>query len=126
MLQTMKKHQIVYLTLIIVYVTMASCTKKEAQEIKPDVPVVPITPDVKVTYANFAEGLFQSKCSSCHASGKSDAGFFTLNGYTSIKANAERIKQAVIVSKRMPKVGSLSATDLKSLSTWFDNGMPEN
>ncbi|MGY4385004.1 putative membrane protein [Pedobacter sp. UYP24] len=122
----MKKHQIVYLTLIIAYMMMASCTKKQSQEIKPDVPVVPITPVIKITYANFAESLFQSKCSSCHASGKSDAGFFTLNGYASIKANAERIKQAVLVSKRMPKAGSLSATELQSLSTWFDNGMPEN
>ncbi|MHA4895327.1 c-type cytochrome [Pedobacter sp. PWIIR3] len=122
----MKKHHFVYFTLIVLYLILASCTKKQAQEMTPDAPDVPQTPGTEITYANFTEALFQSKCSSCHAPGKADAGFFTLNGYASVKANAERIKQAVIVSKRMPQGGSLTATELASLSKWFENGLPEN
>jgi uncharacterized membrane protein len=122
----MTKHQRIYLALTIIYTLLASCSKKQAEEIKPNNPSVPENPGTeKVTYNNFTGALLQTRCSGCHAPGRSAAAVFTFNGYASVTANAERIRQAVIVTRRMPPGGSLSAAELESLSKWFAEGMPE-
>lgn len=125
MLSTYKKkqrdlHFRIYLAITIIYLLLASCSKKQADEIVPEPPA----PE-KITYNNFAEALFQTRCSGCHSAGRPAAAAFTFNGYASVTANAERIRQAVIVTKRMPLNGSLSAAELQSLSKWFEDGMPE-
>jgi mono/diheme cytochrome c family protein len=121
----MTKHYRIYLALAIIYTLLASCSKKQAEEMKPT-PSGPGNPETeKVTYTNFTGALFQTRCSGCHAPGRSAAAVFTLNGYASVTANAERIREAVIVTRRMPPGGSLSATELDSLSKWFADGMPE-
>lgn len=122
----MTKHQRIYLAMAMIYLLLASCSKNQAEEMKPNNPAVPENPGTgKVTYNNFTGALLQTKCSGCHAPGGSAAPVFTFNGYASVTANAERIRQAVIVTKRMPPGGSLSATELESLSKWFEDGMPE-
>ncbi len=122
----MSKHHRIYLAIVLVYLTLASCTKRQADEIQPESPTVPGDPGTEeVTYNNFAQALFQNRCSSCHAAGKSASGAFSFNGYGSVVANAERIRQAVIVTRRMPPNGSLSASELQKLSKWFEEGMPE-
>jgi len=113
-------HIRIYLAITIIYLLLASCSKKQAEEIKPE----PTAPE-KITYNNFAQALFQTRCSGCHAPGGPGSGAFTFNGYASVVANAERIRQAVIVTKRMPPNGSLSAAELQSLSKWFEDGMPQ-
>lgn len=105
----------------IVYSLLLACSKKQAEEFQPAVPEVPGA--AAVTYNNFVEALFQAKCAGCHAIGRSAAGIFTLNGYSSVVANAARIKQAVLVNKTMPLGSSLSQSDLQSLQIWFNKGM---
>lgn len=125
MLSTYKRkqrylHIRIYLAITIIYLLLASCSKKQAEEIVPENP----GPE-KITYNNFAQALFQTRCSGCHGPGGPASAAFTFNGYASVTANAERIRQAVIVTKRMPPNGSLSAAELQSLTKWFDDGMPE-
>jgi uncharacterized membrane protein len=122
----MNKHQRIYLVITIIYLILASCTKNQAEEMKPATPVVPETPGTtSVTYNNFVKAFMQTKCAGCHAPGGTGSGAFTFNGFTSVTGNAARIKQAVLVTKTMPPGGSLSAAELQSLTKWFDNGMPE-
>jgi uncharacterized membrane protein len=118
-----------YITLAIltlIYAFLSSCTKRQA-EMVPDEVVTPVpgNPSSAVTYANFVQPLFQSKCASCHASGASAAGMWTFNGHASVVSKATAIKQMVLVSKTMPKGNSLSPTELASLQTWFDGGLPQ-
>lgn len=116
----MSKHFRIYIAITIIYLLLASCSKKQAEELIPEEPE-----PQKVTYNNFAQALFQTKCGGCHAPGRPAAAAFTFSGYTAVTANADRIRQAVIVTKRMPPNGSLSNTELESLGKWFDDGMPE-
>ena len=101
---------------------LAACSKRQAEELKP---VVPVIPGTQVTYTGAVQALLQSRCAGCHAPGRSAASAWSFNGYSSVTANANGIKQAVLVTKTMPVGGSLSAADLQSLQTWFDTGMPQ-
>lgn len=116
----MNKHFRIYCAIAVIYLLLASCSNNQAEE------AVPETPEPqKVTYNNFAQALFQSKCNGCHAPGQPASAAFSFNGYASVTANAEKIRQAVIVTRRMPPNGSLTPAELQSLSKWFDDGMPE-
>jgi len=111
--------------LTIIYLFMASCSKRQAEEIKPEEVTIPVTPETKITYTNFTQGLFQTRCAGCHAPGQSASGSWTFNGYASILSISGTIKQVVLVSKSMPRGGSLTAAELSSLQTWFDSGLPQ-
>ena len=116
-----------FLTLVllgITYLMLANCSKRQAAEMKPD-EKVPETPAANITYANFAQALFQTKCNGCHGTGGPAAGIWTFNGHSSIVSNADNIRRVLLVSKTMPKGGSLSASELSSLQTWFTNGLPQ-
>lgn len=112
------KHRI-YLAIGLSYLFFAACSKNQADT---GIPVVPPKPATQVTYANFVGTLIQNKCASCHAPGQPQASFWTFTGYSSVVANADLIKELVLVSKTMPKSGSLSAAELKSLQDWYDQG----
>lgn len=109
----------VYLAVMLIYLLMFSCSKRQAAEMKPE------KPTSTVTYTNFTQALFQTKCAGCHAPGRGAAAIWTFNGLSSVTSSQTRIKQAVLVNKSMPRGGSLSAAELKSLQEWFDNNMPE-
>ena len=111
-------------TLTIIYLFLASCSKRQAEEIKPEEVTAPI-PETKITYTNFTQGLFQTRCAGCHAPGQSASGSWTFNAYASILSTSGTIKQVVLVSKSMPRGGSLSDAELSSLQTWFDSGLPQ-
>jgi hypothetical protein len=116
------KHRI-YLAIGLCYLFFSACSKNQADT---GTPVVePPKTTEKVTYTNFVGSLLQAKCSSCHAPGQPQASFWTFNGYASVIANADQIHQLVIVTKDMPRSGSLSAAELKSLQTWYDQGKLE-
>lgn len=121
----MSKYSIITFVLVIIYMIVLSCSKQQAAEIKPDLPSAPENPGAGLTYTNFAQALFQNKCAGCHAPGRSAAAIFSFTGYASVVANSDRIKQAALVNKTMPLGGSLSATELQSLTSWFNQGMPE-
>ena len=78
-----------------------------------------------VTYANFVGSLLQSKCSSCHAGSGEGTPYWTFSGYSSVKENIERINDAVIVRRIMPKTGSLSTRERELLKAWIDKGAPQ-
>lgn len=120
----MSKLKIITIGLALGYLFIAGCSKKQADEIVPLV-VPPGSTPVAVTYAAVIGPLFQSRCASCHAPGKSSSGIWNFNGYATVTANADRIKTQVLVLKKMPLGGSLSAAELKSVQDWFDQGMPQ-
>jgi hypothetical protein len=119
----MSNKQRIFLAIGLFYLFAAACSKNQADT---GTPVVepPKTAD-KVTYTNFVGPLLEAKCSSCHAAGQPQASFWTFSGYASVIANADMIHQLVIVTKDMPRSGSLSAAELKSLQTWYDQGKLE-
>lgn len=116
----MSRKQQIYLVIGLVYALFAACSKNQADEPTPTEPVKPVQ---KVTYTNFVGALFEAKCAFCHAPGKAQASLWTFSGYSSVVSNAEAIKQMVLVTKAMPKGGSLSAAELTSLQGWYDQGM---
>lgn len=118
------KRQISYLTVVFIYVVLFGCSKRQAEEIVPQV-TPPVTTPKNVTFTNFTKGLIESKCSSCHNVGRSAAAIWTYNGLSSIISNESRIRRVVLVNRSMPMGGSLTADELKSLQEWFDNKMPE-
>jgi len=79
----------------------------------------------KVTYQNFAEALFQTNCSGCHTGTGGGTGKWVFAGYESVKNNADKIKNAVLVTGAMPLGGSLSNVDKEKLKKWFDTGLTE-
>ncbi|MBB6274253.1 putative membrane protein [Pedobacter cryoconitis] len=121
----MSKYTSPLIVIVITFFLLFSCTKKQAEEPKPITPEVPGTPGASGTYATVVDPLFQTRCAGCHAPGKRAAGAWTFNGYSSVNANADKIKQVVLVSKTMPVGGTLTAAELQSLKDWFDKGMPQ-
>ena len=70
--------------------------------------------------------IIQSNCAitDCHAAGSAN-GPGALTSYSQIKNAAVEIKSAV-VSRFMPQNGSLSSSQIKSISCWVDAGAPNN
>ncbi|CAM4311140.1 hypothetical protein SAMN06265348_110220 [Pedobacter westerhofensis] len=102
------------------YLLLLACTKKQAEEFKPSAPDVP---GAKVSYAAVIDPIFKARCNGCHSAGRSGTVAWTFSGFSSVTADADRIKNAVVVTKSMPLGGSLSAADLQSIKDWFDQGM---
>lgn len=107
--------------------TFSACTKKQAQELttNPDNGTETVTAE-NVSYTNFSKAFFESKCSSCHGTGRSASGRWTFNGYTSVKENIARINNAVLVTKSMPIGGALTSKEIEMLDAWIKRNSPEN
>jgi mono/diheme cytochrome c family protein len=122
----MKKQNSIFLLAAITALLFA-CSKKQAEELKPETPTpngpTPVT-TANVTYSNFAGALFQTKCNSCHGPNGGMKGVWALNGLASIKNDA-RVANSVLVTKTMPRGGSLTASERELLQAWVDKGMPE-
>lgn len=116
---------ILFLLWIIVPLSFAGCTKKQAQEILPERADTTVT-TANVSYGNFAKAFFESKCSSCHAAGRSASGRWTFSGYSSVKANINTINTAVLVNKSMPIGSTLTAKEIELLYAWIKRNTPEN
>jgi len=111
---------------IAIALTFAACSKKQAEEIKPT-PTNPAGPEIttaNVTYSNYVGNLIQTKCSGCHGPNGEGNSTWAFTGYESVK-NDNRIKNATLVTMRMPKGGSLSAKEKELLAAWFDRNMPQ-
>lgn len=68
--------------------------------------------------------LIQDKCQGCHGTGSTD-GPGALTSYGQIKANTDRIRAAVI-NRTMPKDGTLTAEQIKTIVCWIDAGAENN
>jgi hypothetical protein len=82
--------------------------------------------DSTLTYANFGEAFFLSKCLSCHA-GKESPGLASLY---QIRANIDEIDRAAAagpnaVNTYMPESGSVSEEERRQLGEWLASGAPE-
>ncbi|WP_333626730.1 hypothetical protein [Sphingobacterium siyangense] len=113
--------------LTLTVLSFSACTKKQAQELttNPDNGTETVTVQ-NVSYTNFSKALFETKCSSCHAAGRSASGRWTFSGYTSVKDNIAKINNAVLVTKSMPLGGSLTAKEIELLDAWIKRNSPEN
>ena len=109
----------------ITYALLAGCSKNQADEIVPEPPVAPGTPVVPVTYSAVIGPLFDTRCAGCHSTGRNAAGAWTFNGFTTVTANAARIRNAVLVNTTMPRGSSFSAAELKAVQDWYDQNMPQ-
>jgi len=122
----MKKQNSIFLLAAITALLFA-CSKKQAEELKPETPTpngpTPVT-TANVTYTNFAGALFQTKCNSCHGPNGGMKGVWALNGLASIKNDA-RVANSVLVTKTMPRGGSITTSERELLQAWVDKGMPE-
>ncbi|MFD2583290.1 hypothetical protein ACFSR6_12390 [Pedobacter vanadiisoli] len=120
----MKKQNSIFLLAAITALLFA-CSKKQAEELKPTTPTGPTAvTTANVTYSNFAGALFQTKCNNCHGPNGSVKIVWAFNGLASIK-NDTRVANSVLVTKTMPKGGTLTVSERELLQAWFDRGMPE-
>ncbi|WP_029278694.1 cytochrome c [Pedobacter borealis] len=122
----MKKQNSIFLLAAITALLFA-CSKKQAEELKPETPP-PTGPTTvttaNVTYTNFTGALFQTKCGGCHGANGGAKGFWLFNGISSAKE--VRVNNAIFVTKTMPKGNNtISESDKALLKAWFDKGMPE-
>lgn len=81
---------------------------------------------VNTSFAANVLPIIQTNCAitSCHAAGSTN-GPGPLTTYAQIKNVAVEIKSAV-VSRFMPKDGSLTTSQIKTISCWVDAGAPNN
>ena len=120
----MKKQNSIFLLAAITALLFA-CSKRQAEELKPAAPAGPTAvTTANVTYTNFAGALFQTKCNNCHGPNGALKSIWLFNGFASVK-NDTRVANAVLVTKTMPKGGSLTASERELLQAWVDKGMPE-
>jgi mono/diheme cytochrome c family protein len=120
----MKKQNSIFLLAVITTLLFA-CSKRQAEELKPATPTGPTAvTTANVTYTNFAGALFQTKCNNCHGPNGALKSIWLFSGLPSIKNDA-RVANAVLVTKTMPKGGSLTANERELLQAWVDKGMPE-
>lgn len=114
-------------TLAIVILYLASCSKKQAEEPKPEEPETTTVTVDNVSYNNYVKALFETKCASCHASGGTASTHWTFSGYNSVRSNAAVIADVVLVKRIMPANGSLDQKQLELLDAWFNKrNTPEN
>jgi len=118
---------ILFISIAVTAIAWTACTKKQAQELVPDPDgSEDIVTVANVSYNNFAKALFETKCNSCHAAGRSASSKWTFNGYTSVKDHSTRINNVVLVTKSMPIGSSLTAKEIELLDAWIKRNTPEN
>ena len=81
---------------------------------------------VNATFSATVQPIIQANCtlSGCH-DGSSTNGPGPLTSYDRVKDASARIRR-VVISREMPKGGSLSAEQIKSIVCWIDSGTPNN
>lgn len=83
------------------------------------------TSKVAFTHAT-VKPWFDSRCASCHGSGKANAAdwLYDPSDYDgSIKAHIESLKKAVVVDQSMPQ-GTWLSSDSSTFMAWYNAGYP--
>jgi mono/diheme cytochrome c family protein len=73
--------------------------------------------------------IFDSYCSSCHASGGKNSGDWKYDATDydgSIKGEISKLYSTVYSRRSMPVGRSLSADELSKFKAWYDKGYPAN
>jgi hypothetical protein len=117
----------VTISLLAIIILIISCSKKDAVPVS-STPSAAVTCDgVNAKFAADVSTIIKNSCatgSGCHGAG-SNNGPGVLENFTQIKNAGTSIKNAV-VSGRMPRGGSLTAAQKKSISCWVDGGTLNN
>ena len=81
---------------------------------------------VNSTFSTTVQPIIQANCaiSGCH-DGSSTNGPGPLTSYERVRDASARIRR-VVISREMPKGGSLTAEQIKSIVCWIDSGTPNN
>lgn len=107
-----------------------SCVSENVEELYP----TKITPldsagnPVVISFATDIQPLFVSRCTNpgCHTTPSSQGGHAPLNNYTEISSIATKINNRVVVQKNMPQGSSMPQVDIDKVSSWINNGAPNN
>jgi hypothetical protein len=75
-----------------------------------------------ITFSKTIQPIISNNCLPCHGNGATSP---NLTSFNSISRNAASVKSAV-VSRRMPRGGSLSQADIDAIASWVDGGSPNN
>ena len=110
----------VLVTLIIGVILFVGCTNDKEDQLTS---VIDCT-SVNASFAADVLPIIQTVCQGCHGAGSTN-GPGELTNYTQISNAAARIKTAVVTGF-MPRVGSLSAGQIRLISCWVDSGAPNN
>jgi mono/diheme cytochrome c family protein len=76
----------------------------------------------KVSYSNNVKPIMDARCVSCHGAG---GNFPELKNYTEVSTHAIIVKNEV-ASGRMPRGAALTASQIKSIVDWVDEGALDN
>jgi hypothetical protein len=76
----------------------------------------------KVSFINDVKPIMDARCLSCHGVG---GNFPELKNYTEVSNHAVMVKSEV-ASGRMPKGAVLTASQIKSIVDWVDEGALDN
>jgi hypothetical protein len=119
------------IVMAIIMMTIIACSKStETDASSNTVPPPPTATSCASAPAKFSSdvsAIIQSSCatsSGCHGNGSTN-GPGALTTFNQIKNAAAFIKSEV-VSKRMPLGGSLTNSQIQSISCWVDNGALNN
>ncbi|WP_246034863.1 c-type cytochrome [Polaribacter aestuariivivens] len=104
--------------ILILGVFFASCIANVEEQLEETDPGV----NTKVSYKNSVKPIIDGRCVSCHSSG---GNFPELTSYAKVSANAAIVKDAV-ASGRMPRGGTLTTAQIKSIVDWVDEGALDN
>lgn len=74
-----------------------------------------------VGFAEIRDQILTPSCIGCHSGTKP----MRLVTFEEVKANLNRIRDAVLVRKIMPKRGPLGENEMTMLAKWMDDGAPE-
>lgn len=75
-----------------------------------------------ISYQMVSEKVLSTRCISCHG----NSGGVNLESYASVKQHLGAIERTALITKTMPKNGSLNSSELALLSAWIKAGAPEN
>ena len=75
-----------------------------------------------ISYQMVSQNIFSSRCISCHG----NSGGVNLESYSSVKQHLAAIEATALITKTMPKNGSLTPSEAALLSAWIRAGALEN
>lgn len=113
--------KLTYLSIVSAVVMLVACESRTYEEISDNTPVT-----VPVNYTQDVKPIVDNNCIGCHSAGS----FKPLVTYDQVKNNIDgildRIQRPNGDPLKMPKGGSLSATQINIFTKWKADGLTEN
>ena len=110
------------ITWIVIMAAFAgACTSDKGEIPQPAAPSC----DTTITYTSSIKAIVSSNCTNtCHQAGSAEGDLTNYEGLK-LKAQSGRLRQMVIVEKKMPPSGPLPAEEIRKIECWLDAGFPE-